>query len=635
MAVDDLLDRGILHQQEGRIGDARKCYEAALEAEPSHSDALHLLALTFHAEGDYARAITLIREAILGDPEAAFYHHNLAEALCAHGLVVESVEAFGNAVRLDPTVLESQRRYFGVLIQLERFSEALAASDSALKVFPADDQILGYLGVCHRSNHSMLEAAEAFRNAVQAAPGNITQLKNLALCLLALKDPAAADAARELARHAGSDAHLYTTAAAILVDTKHLKEAYEHARTAINLNPELGQANFLLGYCLLDFNMDAAAEVARLKKRSPSCPKMIRLSFFWEWRRTGCSGRTRLCSLLVEHWKSIPSPSTHMPISASFNRCRAKNDIAFDSFKIALELDGNHPQANLGMGILLHRRGKISDGERHLRQCLQRSPENAEAYAALGHNLAEQGRIEEGMEAAKRACELNPKLAYAHNNRLFFSLYDYRITAEERSAIHRTWGEMLPSRRLTWDESNPKHHRRLRVGYISADFRGHAVSFFIETVLERHNHAEFEIYCYSDVKETDLVTDRIRRWADHWVSIAGKTDAEVASQIDRDEIDVLVDLGAHTADGRLGVFAQRPAPVQVSYIGYPWSTGLPAMGYRISDPYLDPPGVDDQLYVESTVRVDGFWVLSSAGSLSFRRRITRIFGRSFYLWIVQ
>jgi protein O-GlcNAc transferase len=361
-----------------------------------------------------------------------------------------------------------------------------------------------------------------------------------------------------------------------------------------------------VGYCLFDFNMNAAARTA-LQTATALMPQNDKAFVLLGMAENRLLHKDEALLAFEQALKIDPTSIDANVNYGILQQGKGKNDLAFDCFKIALDLEPEHPQANLGMGIVLHRRCKITEGERLLRKSIERSPKSAEAYAALGHNLAEQGRIDEGLAAARHACELDPQLTYAHNNLLFFSLYDYRIAAEERSAIHRRWGQSIISPPPSSGKIRRTRHRRLRIGYVSADFRGHAVSFFIESVLELHDHSAFEIYCYSDVKETDLVTDRIKRRADHWISIAGKTDLEVATQIQLDEIDVLVDLVAHTADGRLGLFAQRQAPVQVSYIGYPWTTGLPAIGYRISDQYLDPPGPDDQLYVEKTVRVDGFW----------------------------
>jgi predicted O-linked N-acetylglucosamine transferase (SPINDLY family) len=145
--------------------------------------------------------------------------------------------------------------------------------------------------------------------------------------------------------------------------------------------------------------------------------------------------------------------------------------------------------------------------------------------------------------------------------------------------------------------------RRLRVGYVSADFRTHPVGCYVEPLLAGHDRARFEVSCYANVARPDAVTRRLQGLADHWVSLLGIPDAAAAERIRQDRIDILVDLAGHTSGNRLLVFARRPAPVQVTYIGYPGTTGMPAIAYRISDANGDPPGLTEKYYTEETIRL--------------------------------
>src|SRR5262249_38309202 len=126
----------------------------------------------------------------------------------------------------------------------------------------------------------------------------------------------------------------------------------------------------------------------------------------------------------------------------------------------------------------------------------------------------------------------------------------------------------------------PDPERRLRIGYVSPDFRDHADSFFTIPLLSNHDHGRFEIFCYSQVAHPDALTERLRGYADIWRDIVGLSDQQVADLVRGDGIDILVDLKVHTADNRLLVFARKPAPVQVTWLGYPGTTGLSAMDYR-------------------------------------------------------
>jgi predicted O-linked N-acetylglucosamine transferase (SPINDLY family) len=152
-----------------------------------------------------------------------------------------------------------------------------------------------------------------------------------------------------------------------------------------------------------------------------------------------------------------------------------------------------------------------------------------------------------------------------------------------------------------------KKFGRIKIGYISPDFREHSVSYFFLPFLEYHNRDSFEIFCYSEVKREDKITHRIKELSDHWRPIAWLRDRAVAEQVRQDGIDILVDLAGHTAENRLLVFAYKPAPVQVTWLGYPNTTGMPVIDYRFTDEIADPPGEADEYHSEILMRLpDGF-----------------------------
>jgi predicted O-linked N-acetylglucosamine transferase (SPINDLY family) len=145
--------------------------------------------------------------------------------------------------------------------------------------------------------------------------------------------------------------------------------------------------------------------------------------------------------------------------------------------------------------------------------------------------------------------------------------------------------------------------RRLRIGYVSPDFREHSVMFFIEPILARHDRQAFEVFCYANQPIADVVTTRLRSQADHWRDIYRMSDAETQELIRRDEIDILVDLAVHTQGNRLSLFARKPAPLQGTYLGYASTTGLSRIDFRITDPWVDPPNLTDAFHSEKLMRL--------------------------------
>jgi predicted O-linked N-acetylglucosamine transferase (SPINDLY family) len=187
------------------------------------------------------------------------------------------------------------------------------------------------------------------------------------------------------------------------------------------------------------------------------------------------------------------------------------------------------------------------------------------------------------------------------------------MIAEEQSRWNRQFGD--PLKRWILPHANDRDpERRLRVGYVSPAFCDHVVGRNIVPLIERHDRERFEVFCYSGVVHPDHMTERFRTLADEWRSTVGLSDAKVAEMIRQDEVDILVDLSQHMGGNRLAVFARRPAPVQVSFAGYPESTGLEAIGYRISDRYLERNSVDDVTrQTDRVFLIDSFWCYDPCG----------------------
>jgi predicted O-linked N-acetylglucosamine transferase (SPINDLY family) len=278
----------------------------------------------------------------------------------------------------------------------------------------------------------------------------------------------------------------------------------------------------------------------------------------------------------------------------------------------ALQLAPHYAEAHVNLGNLLKLQVRLDEAINCYRHALHLRPDLAVAHNNLGNALRDRGEIDEAIACYRRALQLAPDYAEAHSS-LVFSLHyhpDYDAAAilrEARDWHHRHAEPLAPSHRP--HENDPAPDRRLRVGYVSPDFREHPAAFFLAPLLANHDRSQVEIYCYAGVTRPDGVTDRLRACAAAWRSTVGLADDSLADLIRSDRIDVLVDVTLHMAGGRLLVFARRPAPVQVTWLGYPGTTGLSAIDYRLTDPHLDAPGETDAHYAEQSVRLpETFWV---------------------------
>jgi predicted O-linked N-acetylglucosamine transferase (SPINDLY family) len=306
----------------------------------------------------------------------------------------------------------------------------------------------------------------------------------------------------------------------------------------------------------------------------------------------------------------------------------------------AVRLAPEAPEAHNNLASVLKDRGLAADAEKHFRRAIELKPDYADAWCNLSWSLSLSGNAREAEAAARRAFELNPKDAnaqnnlgtalmhqdrlreagecfekalalkpdftVAHSNMLFCLNYRTDLSADEIFSAYKRWdtthAEKLRPRAPVYEGSkDPK--RRLKVGYVSPDFRYHAVSFFIEALLAAHNRAEVELTFYAEVPNPDMVTVRFKMYAARWRSTVGLSDEEVAAMIRADGIDVLVDLAGHTAGNRLLTFARKPAPVQVAHmVGSGATTGLGAIDAVLIDEALLPRS-DERYFSEKSARL--------------------------------
>ncbi len=315
-------------------------------------------------------------------------------------------------------------------------------------------------------------------------------------------------------------------------------------------------------------------------------------------------------------------------------------DAAIEAFRVAIQLDPKAAAVHNDLGSMLLTLGQTEEAERALLMAAALDPNLVEAHSNLSRLYLDAGRTTEAVAAGERAVRVKPSFAAGWNNlgnalaaqvrhREAEAAYRKAVALEPDSPLlvsnllfhlnycnwlsptqianeHLNFGRAMDGRAAT--QRRPHNQirggdRRLRIGYVSADFRAHSVAYFFEPLLTARDRERFEVYCYADVRRGDAITERLKNSADVWRTTAGMPDAQLAELIRADAIDILVDLAGHTAENRMMLFALKPAPVAATYLGYPNTTGLPSIDYRLTDEICDPIGEADDLYAEKRFRL--------------------------------
>jgi predicted O-linked N-acetylglucosamine transferase (SPINDLY family) len=285
------------------------------------------------------------------------------------------------------------------------------------------------------------------------------------------------------------------------------------------------------------------------------------------------------------------------------------NDAAA-TYREAMALDPDNADVANNLGVLLRNASRPGEAEMLLRRATTLAPTNGEMLVNLGNALADQGRLAKAEGAYSHAVMLRPDLAASVDKGRQGNFVNLQcrddIDVAQLYEAQKAWGDRVIARvKVSARQSfaNTREPERcLRIGFVSPDFRRHSVSYFFEPLLAHHDRAALDVFCYAEVARPDDVTARIKAVAPHWRSTVGHSDAEVAKMVTADAIDILIDVAGHFGGNRLPVFALRPAPVQVTWFGWPGTTGLSAIDYRFTDALADPEGAE-RYHVETLLRL--------------------------------
>ena len=460
--------------------------------------------------------------------------------------------------------------------QAGRLAEAEALYRQILGVDPNRADAWHMLGVVANQVGQRKLSAEWIRKSISLNPNNAEAHYNLGNTL---KDDGQVDDAIAAFQHALTLRPAYAEAAnnlgVVLSLRGRFAEAIAACHRAVELKPGLVPAYYNLGNALKDHGAleEAVAAYRRGLELDPNLPQA--------YNNLGVA-----LDGLAQYPQAI----------AAFHR--------------AIQLQPGFAEAENNLGAALFRKGQLDDAEDACRRALRLKPDFPDARNNLGNILSARGQVHEAVDEFRRALELTTGPSGVHSSLLFTLHYVPDLEEKDIAAEHERWNQLFSEIRRA---PSPPHSnnrdpaRRLRVGYISPDFLDHVVGHNLVPLFRHHDRENFEIVCYASAANSDDFTERFRQWSHHWRSTVGVSDEALAAMIREDAIDVLVDLAQHTSGNRLAAFAHQPAPVQASFAGYPASSGLQEIGYRISDRWLEARAS------EKVFLIDSFWCYDPDG----------------------
>ena len=453
-----------------------------------------------------------------------------------------------------------------------RLAEAEGAYGEALTIDPEHGETLHLLGVLAYQRGDAEVAVGLIEKAVARMPDFADAYSNLGLALTKTRDFGRAEAA---------------------------------LNKAIALNPDAAAAHCNLGEALKAQarHGDAATAFAKAVEVQPDCVaahhgRGVALHALGRLNEACAAFRLTL-RLEPDHAEALNN------LGAALNVLGRTGEAA-TVLRRAVALKPDFAQAWNNLGNTLRDDDRLTEAVAAFRRCLDVAPDFAEAHNNLGNALQAGCALAEAEASYRRAVLLKPSFATAHSNLIYAMNHNPTYGAADMLAEARRWNNCHARafRRAPRDNARDPD-RRLRVGYVSPDLRAHSVSYFFEPLIAAHDRAAVKTLCYAEVPRPDAVTARLRGHADIWRDTVGMSDTDLARRVRDDRVDILVDLAGHTAGGRLGVFARKPAPVQITWLGYGSTTGLGEMDYRFTDAIADPEGEADRAHTETLARLPG------------------------------
>lgn len=537
--------------------------------EPNRQEINDLLML--FSQGRHSEMENAARNLTLRFPKYAVGWKALGTALSGQGKSSEALDVLQKAIALSKGDAEAHSNLGNAMKSLRRFSEAETSYRQALKINPNFAEAQCNLGVIFVEQGRPKDAEASLRRALRIKPNHADAHNNLGIALMKQERLTEAEPCfRQALKIKPNYYEALNNLGSLYTERGLLAEGEISCMEALKIKPDYAPALSNLGVCL--------QQQGKLTESEACLHRALEIDPDYA---------EALCGLgiTLNDLGCLPEAETNM--------------------RRALEIKPDYVDAHSNLGLILEKQGRIDEAIASYNRALELDPDNADILNNLGLSLQDQGRLEESIPLLRQALKSEPGHLAAQNNLLFGFNYHPDLSAEEIFWAYQDYENItgVPLR-STWlphrNDKNPG--RRLKIGYVSPDFRQHAARNFLEPLLARHDKSTVEVYAYAELIREDDATLRYRSYVDHWIPTKGMSDEALAQRIRDDGIDILVELAGHTASNRLPVFARKPAPVSLSWMGYGYTTGLSAIDYYLTDAVSAPLG-SEALFAEEPWRL--------------------------------
>jgi protein O-GlcNAc transferase len=470
--------------------------------------------------------------------------------------------------------------------------------------------VLGWrlLGLSLLKTGKITDSLEAMKRVIELEPGDAASHSNIGLIFKILGRYKESESSYlQAIRLKPDSAEPYSNLANLLFELNRFPEAEAACRTAIRLNPNFVQAHINMGNLLAEskFIDKAINHFCIALRLDPQCPEALANLGVVE-AKMGMVPQAADSLLKATLLKPDYAEAHNNLGNVLFDLGRLSEAEA--SYRTAISLKPDFGEAYSNLGNAFKRMFRLVDARQSYQEAIRLKPDFCQAYINFGNVLQEYTDFPGAEAMYRHALRLNPELMEAYSNLLFLVNYDPRRSESEIFDEYHKFGEFVSARyskSFKHKDDRFVKDRKIRIGYSSADFKGHACRFFIEPLLRHHDKEKFELYAYSNVRVADSHTERIKQYFDYWIDVFALSDEHMARRIYDDGIDILVDFSGHTEGNRLLVFAMRPAPIQVTYpAGTGYTSGLKEIDYFLGNKYVTPVGCD-RFYSEKVWRLPG------------------------------